>query len=120
MHRITSLALWLLLFLCVSTLGGMPSLKAGGHLRGGACCPDCGHKICQPEPITTKEKKHCWEIECKDICIPAIKWWWEPCCTPPKCGQVKTIKVLKKVEYECEKCGYKWKVIDVGDCDCQK
>lgn len=92
------------------------SLAVAGH---GHCktCPQCDCKVCVPTPETIKEKKHCWEVECKDICIPHFKWPWESCCTPPKCGKVKTVKVLKKVEYECEKCGYKWNVMSTG-CGC--
>ena len=37
----------------------------------------------------------------------------------PRCGRVKEVKVLKKKEYECEHCGYEWKIYDVcnvGQC----
>lgn len=96
--------------------GGASQLWAG---KGACCntCPQCDNKICVAQPETTKQKKHCWEVECKDICIPRFKWPWECCDVPPRCGQVKTVKVLKKKEYECEKCGYKWEVKTV-DCDC--
>lgn len=75
-------------------------------------CPECGCKTCVATPETTKVKKHCWEVECKDICIPRFRWPWESCCEPA-CARVKTVKVLKKKEYECEKCGYKWTVQSV-------
>jgi hypothetical protein len=88
---------------------------AGGH---GHACPECGCAYCQPVPTTLKETKHCWEVECKQICIPAARWPWEKCCEP-RCGKVKTVKVLKKVNYECEKCGYKWEIHGV-DCACGK
>jgi hypothetical protein len=82
-----------------------------GH--GGDCCPDCGCKVCQPKQEVIKEKKHCWDVQCKDICIPKAKWPWQSCCEPG-CAKVKTIKVLKRVEYECEKCGTKWEVVGCG------
>lgn len=102
-------------------LGLLLALFATVALAGpGRCptCPQCEHKICVPTPEVVKEKKHCWQVECKDICIPAIRWPWQSCCSPRKCGQVKTIKVLEKVDYECEKCGYKWEIKRVG-CDCE-
>jgi hypothetical protein len=101
--------------LLVSAFGLTP--LAAGHRHH--CCPECGHKACCPVPVTLKEKKHCYQCECKDICIPGIKSPFAPCCEPPKCGRVRTIKVLKKIEYECEKCGYQWDVKSVG-CDCCK
>jgi hypothetical protein len=89
---------------------------AGGH---GHTCPDCGCAICRPVETTIKEKDYCFEVECKQVCIPAIRWPWESCCEPPRCGKVKTVKVLKKVEYECAKCGYQWEIQAV-DCKCGK
>lgn len=100
-----------LVVLCV-----LASFAMAGH-HHCKTCPQCDNKICQPTPETIKVKKHCWEVECKDICIPHVKWPWQDCCAPPKCGKVRTVKVLKKVEYECEKCGYKWEVNSVG-CGC--
>jgi len=101
---------------------GAAALSATGFVvaghRHGPCCPRCD-KVCCPTPEMIKEKKHCWQVECKEICIPAIKGPFAPCCEAPKCGHVRTVKVLKKVEYECEHCGYKWNVFSKG-CDCCK
>lgn len=116
MRRLIILAITL----CFTAACVWPVLSVlAGH---GPCktCPDCGCKVCVAEPEIVKEKKHCWNVECKDICIPHFKWPWESCCTPPKCGRVKTVKVLKKVEYECEKCGCKWHVTQVDCCDCDR
>ena len=76
-------------------------------------CPQCASKVCVAVPETVKEKRHCWKVECKEICIPKFRWPWQACCTP-QCGKVKTVKVLKKVEYECEHCGYQWEIKTVG------
>jgi hypothetical protein len=94
----------------------MPSAatRAGGH---GPACPECDCAICQPVATTLKEKEHTWQIECKQICIPVPRLW-DKCCEPP-CGKVKTVKVLKKVEYECSKCGYKWEIRAI-ECPCSK
>lgn len=74
------------------------------------CCPKCHHAVCCPEAVTEKEKKHCWDVECKEICIPAITFPWQKCDGSPRCGKVITVRVLKKHEYECEKCGTKWNI----------
>lgn len=104
---------------------------------GEVCCPDCG-KACEAIPITTTVKKHCYKIEYKQICIPGLcipsfSWFSKKCCESgscgspscstcttrpctPRCGRVKTIKVLKKVEYECKSCGYEWRICNVDSC----
>lgn len=94
---------------------GLAALLFAGHSLAGLgrnCqCPECGHaKVCDPQPSVIKEKKHTWQCICTDICIPGIKCPWAPCCEPPPCGKVITVKKLKKIDYECEKCGYKWEV----------
>lgn len=105
------IVLMLLLGCMAVTISTAQSAGIIPHLH---TCPNCQHqcenKACVPTPTTGKKKKHCWEIELKDVCIPHIRFPWTPCCEPPKCGRVRTVKVLKKVEYECEKCGYKWDV----------
>lgn len=117
------------------------------------CCPSCGEKACRLEVKTESVKKHCYKVECKEICIPKIKFCWpwqrggkagcgdgnctdagctgdctaasctdsgcidgncSSCRDTARCGKVKTVKVLKKVDYECKKCGYEWKIYDVG------
>jgi hypothetical protein len=100
----TGITLAVLLGTCISSATAFGGLHGHGH-----CCPQCD-AICVPVPEVQKEKHHCFEVECKTICIPAIKWPWQSCCEPPRCGKVKTVKVLKRVEYECEHCGYKWEV----------
>jgi hypothetical protein len=95
----------------------MALARAGGIQGHG--CPECGCAVCHPVQVPVKEKQHCWEVECKQICIPAVRWPWEKCCEP-RCGKVKTVKVLKRVDYECTKCGYKWEIQAVDCCPCGK
>lgn len=93
-------------------------LLAAGGIQGRGC-PECGCAVCRSVEALVKEKKHRWEVETRQICIPAVRWPWEKCCEP-RCGQVKTIKVLKRVDYECTKCGYKWEIQAVDGCPCGK
>jgi hypothetical protein len=111
-RNLSNVAIGLAVTLCVAL--GTALAYAGGHCNS---CPDCGNKVCVPSVDKKKEKKHCWDVDCKDICIPKARWPWE-CCCEPQCARVKTIKVLKRVEYECDKCGTKWDVLSTSCSDC--
>lgn len=79
------------------------------------CCPPrCPHckAYCKFELEDAKEKKSCWCIERKAICIPKITFPWQKSCEP-KCGRVKWVNRLKEVEYECEHCKCKWTAVEV-------
>lgn len=81
-----------------------------------SCCESQGCKSCRLHVETLKVKKSCFYVECKEICIPPVRFPWQKCCEL-KCGKVKTVRVLKKHDYTCEKCGYKWTVDDLcGAC----
>ena len=79
----------------------------------GICCPDCGSAVCQPRLEQKREKKSTFDVECKEVCVPKFRWPWQMC-RPPQCGYVKMVRVLRKVDYECTKCGYSWHVAYVG------
>src|SRR5689334_18640953 len=83
--------------------------------EGDRCCPECGCATCVPVLGPVKETKTAYRCECKVICIPSFKNPFAPCCEPPPPGKPKTVRVIKKVEYECEKCGYTWKVTCCGE-----
>ena len=104
------------LLLALGLLILAPLVAAAGPRHPHDRCPDCGNAACVPSLKTVKEKKHCWCIECEPVCIPHIRWPWQSSCELPKCGYVKNVKVLKKVEYECEKCGCKWDAKCLGSC----
>jgi hypothetical protein len=110
----------LLSFAVVVVAVSATSLALAGHGHGRFRCPQCEYKVCVPTPTMLKEKKTVFSCECKDICIPAIRGPFAPCCVPPRCGWVRTVKVLKTTEIECEHCGYKWEVQSVGCEPCQK
>lgn len=103
---------------------GIAAVLAGTQTWAGHChhckvkCPQCECTSCVPVRTEIKDKKHTFEVECKPICIPGWKWPWQSCCEPPPCGHVKSVKVLKKVDYECKRCGWKWEA-PCAPCGCQ-
>ena len=70
-------------------------------------CPRCQYK-CQLTVERKLDTNHCWDVEEKAICVPKITFPWQSCCAP-KCARVLKVRVLKKVEYECERCYFQWK-----------
>ncbi|MCA9150884.1 MAG: hypothetical protein KDA92_16345 [Planctomycetales bacterium] len=78
-------------------------------------CPECSY-YCKVEAETEKVKHHCWEVDCKPICVPRVKLPWE-CGCEPKCAYVKKVHVLKMKEYECEKCKYTFTPVEIGCCN---
>jgi hypothetical protein len=92
-------------------------------------CPRCSEP-CYPTVSKDMEKKHCWCVETKTICIPKIRFPWERhsgdccaskdgCCPQPKCGRTKCVRVLVKKEYECPVCKYNFDVDKGKDCAAQ-
>jgi len=90
------------------------------------CCPNCKLKIDEK-----RFTKHCYDVECKTICIPRATFPWQKGCkngcdaqcsycpTPLNGAKTKTVRVLKKFEYECQRCQYKWTPgCGNGDCGC--
>lgn len=81
-------------------------------------CEDCIEYQCHTTVKCEPKKKECWEIECKQICIPAITWPWQSCCTP-RCGRVINIKVPKTKEYECGvQKSYDREILPAPPCGC--
>jgi hypothetical protein len=73
------------------------------------CCPRCrAHCVHTVEPETVT--KPAWEVERKWICVPRVRFPWEPC-DKPYCAWLRKVKVLKEVEYECRECRHKWKAV---------
>ena len=94
---------------------------AGDGKHGMVHCPRCSEP-CYATVTKGTETKHCWNVECKTICIPRVTFPWEThskacgkskgngcdCPEPTKCGRTKTVRVLVKHEYECSVCEYSW------------
>jgi hypothetical protein len=108
----------------------LATLVARSALAGGCdCevrCPSC-HHVCKLQREEGKEKKSCWTVECKPICIPRITFPWQEtycsagcghkgccgagcsCCAKPQNGaKLRYVNVLVKHEYECANCKYKF------------
>jgi hypothetical protein len=120
---------------------------------GGVHCPRC-QGTCELSVSKEEVKKHCWDVECKTICIPRITFPWQKCgdcgtccgghcglgksgdkdadpdcnldclkaggaqaCGAARCARAKTVRTLKKVEYSCPQCKYKWTPADHKRCD---
>lgn len=81
---------------------------------GCSSCPKCGTKVCKVTWEEKTETNHCYKVECEDICIKPFRLPWQMCCEPG-CGEVRTVAVLKKVDYECKSCGCNWEVTCVGN-----
>ena len=77
------------------------------------CCPANG-KTCSPEVKETETTHNCYADKCKDVCIPAVRFPWEDCCDPLRCGKVRSVKVLTKWEYKCPDSEVKWNVVNSG------
>jgi hypothetical protein len=93
-------------------------------------CHRCGESFCHPVPKEVTVSRHCWEVEWKQVCIPAVRWpwqrWFSNCdgcdgggcnaCSVP-CGRTRWVRVLKKRKYDCTKCGCDWVIAPLCD-DC--
>ncbi|MCA9173698.1 MAG: hypothetical protein KDB14_04355 [Planctomycetales bacterium] len=116
----------------VAALIAMTSILQAGDCLSSLRCPHC-REVCHPKVSKEEVKKHCWDIDCKKVCVPRVTFPWQICKTqaccgcgdpkckggcpqPARCGRVRTIHVLKKIEYKCEHCKYTW---EVDECKCQ-
>ncbi|QDU94711.1 hypothetical protein [Lignipirellula cremea] len=94
-----------------------PSVNAADPENCEVQCPSCRCWSCKVSQEKVKEKKTCFDCECKAICIPRVRFPWENCCCKPlKCAKVRVVKVLVQHEYECEHCRYKWDPVCVDGC----
>lgn len=101
----------------------------------GDGCGDCEECVLSVE--CGKKTKECFDVECKTICIPPVRFPWQKklgceacangcaggcaqsacadsacpngCCAPDRKAKTKVVRVLKKFEYECPAVKYIWK-----------
>lgn len=38
----------------------------------------CGCEVCWPTVEEVTEEKSCWKVECDKVCVPAVRFPWEP------------------------------------------
>lgn len=73
----------------------------GATCCGDSCCGDsCGCSVCTCKPEMTTEEKHCWCVECEEICVPRVRCPWEPGGSPLTCFNW----LRKKCETGCGDC----------------
>ena len=77
----------------------------------GIPCPQCDCDFCELKVSKTKEKKKCFEVKQKEICIPPVRLPWKKCC-PPTRAKVRVVNVLSSKSYECPACKYEWNVFE--------
>ena len=77
------------------------------HLQCSTCQKSCNLTV----GVATKETE-CFEVQCKDICIPPVTLPWQ--CRPTRCGRVRRVNVLVIETREEEVCEYKWDLLTIG------
>ena len=76
-------------------------------------CPQCHNDDCCLQIKKVCEENSCYKTEQKVVCVPKIQWPWEKDC-PPIRSQSRTVNVLKKHIYKCERCAYEWSPNEPG------
>ena len=79
------------------------------HCEFGHWCDDDPCKVCRTEAELADTTEDCWNVECKDVSIPAVRFPWTRC-DECRCGRVRTVHVLKSGERELQECEYDWHV----------
>lgn len=78
-------------------------------IAGEFGCPACrgcgGACVLKATPVV--EEQPCYDVECKDVCIPAVRFPWDSCRTP-KCGRLRVVSRLKIDSRETRSCQYEW------------
>ena len=97
---------------CDNANCGLKKIGLRNSSRGA--CSDCDCEVCLLETKAIKEKKTCFKVEEKVICVPAVRMPWHKC-NPPTTSKTKTFKVLKKESYKSPACSYKWSIAKAGE-----
>jgi hypothetical protein len=73
---------------------------------GCPCCQSCGG-ACALKVEQIEEDEICYDVECEEVCIPAVRFPWESCRTP-KCGRVRVVAKLREDKTKKTRCKYEW------------
>ena len=96
--------------LCATTVGVAPAVGRAGECPAADCqfgvCFECG-RFCRLTTEPTTEKETCYDVECTEVCIPAVRFPWQSCCTP-RCGRVRLVQRLKTESRKKPACHYEW------------
>lgn len=106
----------------MATAGGLGLFSNATQKPHGSC------ETCCPEVKCVPVTRHCFEVECEEICVPGVTFYLNrllhrckgkgDCCCADFCpnpGKVKCVKTFKKVEYECgEKIVCDWSLSGKG------
>ncbi|HEX6987421.1 MAG TPA: hypothetical protein VF170_18730 [Planctomycetaceae bacterium] len=76
-----------------------PSQFGCPHCRCGRAC------VLKVEQVDAEED--CYEVECEEVCIPAVTFPWESCRTP-KCGRSRVVARLTEESRPTKECEYEW------------
>ncbi|TWU26474.1 hypothetical protein Pla52o_03270 [Novipirellula galeiformis] len=125
-HQTLRMTLAIALFSLLATPFAANASAAGlGHKlidQTGVCtrCPACDHS-CQFSVDVVDEKKTCFEVESKVICIPRVVFPWQKgnCDAVVRNNGARTrrVCVLKTKEYKCPRCEYSWSAEKKKPCD---
>lgn len=91
-----------------------------------AVCSRCGEKVCVTFVSPAAHTESCYEVECDEVCVPAMRFPWHrgkkaecgDCVSDarPGCGKVRGVGKLKEVVSKCDTCRSGQRVV----CCCPK
>ena len=97
-----------MLSLCIALATTSPTANAACDGAGCAagcndCCVTCPQcqtscKTCKLKVDEDEVSKHCWKVECKEICIPNIVLPWQKDCCNPAANNGACVRTVKVAE----------------------
>jgi hypothetical protein len=69
-------------------------------------CHSCG-RACVLKVAQVDSEEDCYEVECEEVCIPAVRFPWQSC-HAPRCGRSRLVTKLKIESRPTKICEYEW------------
>src|SRR6056297_226167 len=90
-----------------------PTSMAGNCLqkKSHQCCV-CQQKTCKLNVDTVEVDEPCFDVECADVCIPPVRFWWQDC-PPKRCAKIRTVSKLVVEKQTKTVCVYDWEVVTI-------